>query len=98
MKKRILCLVLTIVVGAIAGCQKIEAPMGPPGGAPLDFSGATKSIPLEHGRLIGVTQLANPNRPLAVLWFERPDQTITGVRVNVSTGVIFSTVIVLPRK
>lgn len=98
MKKLILCLVLTLVVGAIAGCQKIEAPPNPLRGTPLDFSGLTNAIPLEDGRLVGVTQFANPDRQVAVLWFERPDQTITGVRVNVSTGVISSTAIIVPRK
>jgi len=97
MNKLFLGLVLTVAFGAIAGCKKLETPPNPTGGsAPMDFSGVTKAIPLDQGRLVGVTQLEN--RLIAILWFERPDQTITAVRVNVSTGAIYSATITVPRK
>lgn len=96
MRKLNQALALALAVVGLAACQKIEAPSSPTGGGtPLNFTGVTNAIPLDHGRVIGVTQLDNSQ--VAILWFERPDQTITGVRVNVSTGVIWSTAITVPR-
>jgi hypothetical protein len=97
MKNPCHALVISLAVLGIAACQKIEAPANQSArGTPLDFSGVTNAIPLDKGRLVAVTPL--DTRPIDILWFERPDQTITGVRVNVSTGVIWDTAITVPRK
>lgn len=97
MKKLNQALALTLAVVGIVACQKIEAPPSQTGGGtPLDFTAVTDAIPLDQGRFVSVTQLDNSQ--VAVLWFERPDQTITGVRVNVSTGVIWNTTITVPRR
>ncbi len=97
MKKVYPALALTLALAGVVACQKIEvAPSQTGGSTPLDFTGVTDAIPLDQGRFVAVTQLDDSQ--VAVLWFERPDQTITGMRVNVSTGVIWNTAITVPRR
>ena len=75
-------------------CEKI-APQVVPVGEPIDFSVTMDDIPLQYGRLVSVTSDA----PLVdILWFEQADQTIVGVRVNVSRGTVSKEVIRIERE
>ena len=74
----------------IASCTKIDES---PGG----WVAASGGIPAEYGRLVSVTPV-NERRFQAVLWFEQADQTVVGVRVNVSRGEVGPLVISFPRE
>lgn len=82
--------VLTLSLGAVA-CQRLEQPES---SKPAKFMSA---IPLDHGDLISVT--LHPDQPrLAALWFQKPDKTISVVRVNIAEGKIYEDVITIARK
>jgi hypothetical protein len=77
----------------IASCEKIEPQVI--AGEPIDFSLTMDDIPLQYGRLVPATSV----RPLRnILWFEQADQTIVGVRINVSRGTVSKEVIRIERK
>ena len=77
----------------LASCEKIEMREFP--GDPIDFSNTTDHIPLQYGRLVSSTQIT-PNAN--ILWFEQTDQTLVGVRVNVSRNIVSAEVIRIERK
>ena len=78
----------------LASCEKIE-PQVVPAGEPIDFSSTMDDIPLRYGKLVSVTSTAPY---VNILWFEQADQTIVGVRVNVSRGTVSKEVIRYERK
>lgn len=77
----------------ITSCEKIETTTIP--GDTVDFSAKMDGIPLDYGRLVSVTSAAPF---IQTLWFEQADQTIVGVRVNVSRSTISKEVIQIERK
>ena len=78
----------------MASCERID-PQVVPAGEPIDFSATMDDIPLQYGRLVSVTSDAPF---LDILWFEQADQTIVGVRVNVSRGTVSKEVIRIERE
>ncbi len=77
----------------IASCEKIEQQVIP--GESIDFTATMDDIPLQYGRFVSAT-MSGPHAN--TLWFEQADQTIVGVRINVSKGTISKEVIKLERK
>ena len=99
MAKRNIALSLLLVVLTFGiSCKKIETAK-PKIAGPLALQ-ATRfadAIPAEYGNLVGVTQ--NPQDVGWVgLWFQKPDQTITAVFVNVEQGRIFEKTLTIPRR
>ncbi len=94
MIKKTITMFATLMLGLmIASCEKIEQ-QGIPGEA-IDFTASMDNIPLQYGRLVSATL---DQRYGNILWFEQADQTIIGVRVNVSRGTISEEVIRVPRR
>ena len=92
-KKTIKMLPVLFLGLLIPSCEKIEPQVIP--GEAIDFGDAMDSIPLQYGRLVSATS-AQPY--VHVLWFEQADQTIVGVRINVSRGVISKEVVRIERE
>ena len=92
-KKTIKLLPVLFLGLLIASCEKIEPQVIQ--GESIDFSATMDGIPLQYGRLVSATS-AVPY--VNTLWFEQADQTIVGVRVNVSRGTISEEVIRIERK
>ena len=76
-----------------SACQKIETQ--DMAGQPLDFGATMDNIPLDYGRLVSAVPVT---QHVDVLWFERDDGTIVGVRVNVSRGTISKEAIRIERR
>ena len=97
MLKKLLALlyVPALSLGTIA-CQEIEE--RPAFEATLTFEKVkfTDAIPLDYGELLAVTPTRAPHQ--AALWFERPDKTITVVRVNISVGGVAGDALIIPRR
>ena len=93
MKKAVQMLPALMLGLLIASCEKIEPQVI--SGESIDFSASTDSIPLQYGRLVSATS-AEPY--INVLWFEQADQTIIGVRINVSRGTISKEVVRIERE
>ena len=77
----------------IASCEKIEPQVISV--EPDVFSVSMDDIPLQYGRLVSATSVT---QYINVLWFEQADQTIVGVRINVSRSIISKEVIRIERK
>ena len=94
MIKKIITIFATLMLGLmIASCEKIEQQVIP--GEAIDFTASMDNIPLQYGRLVSAT---SGQMHVSILWFEQADQTIVGVRINVSRGVISEEVIRVERK
>jgi hypothetical protein len=92
----LLTLLPAAVLGVlIVGCERLPPPDGEPRGEPLSFNELTDTIPLEYGRLVTITPRGEHG---AVLWFERPDQAVVAVRVNISHGGMSRTTVTFPRR
>jgi hypothetical protein len=81
----------------LGACQKLEqSPEFEPTlkMVPNQFLDA---IPGEYGQLVSVTNVAGQPY-IANLWFQRPDQSITVVRLNWSKGFITKDALVIPRR
>ena len=95
--KTVLPCILIVLVFSVS-CKKLETAqpkiVGP---LTLQASRFDDAIPSEYGNLIGVTQ--NPQEVGWVgLWFQKPDQTITALFVNVEQGRIFEKTLTIPRR
>ena len=77
----------------IASCEKIEPQVISV--EPDVFRFSMDDIPLQYGRLVSATSVG---QYINVLWFEQADQTIVGVRINVSRSIISNEVIRIERK
>ena len=94
MIKKAITMFATLMLGLmIASCEKIEQQVIQ--GESVDFSASMDNIPLQYGRLVSATSL---DQHTNILWFEQADQTIVGVRINVSRGKISEEVIRVPRR
>ncbi len=80
---------LVLALG-LAACEKLPDSAGRPETIP--------AIPADYGELVGVTPHgAHPY--VTVLWFQKPDKTIVGMRVNLAHGsIIREPVVTIPRK
>jgi hypothetical protein len=92
-KKTIKMLPVLFLGLLIASCEKIEPQVIP--GEGIDFSAKMESIPLQYGRLVSATSVS---QQINILWFEQADQTIIGVRINVSRGMVSKEVIRIERE
>lgn len=73
---------------AAISCKKIPEP---------EAFRAMDRIPAEYGELVNVTPFG-PQPYVAVLWFEKRDQTIVALRVNLATGEIGDKSLTFPRQ
>jgi hypothetical protein len=81
-------------------CEKLEtAKRGEYKAGPLKFetSEFTDAIPLEYGKLVGVTMHPQSSH-WAALWFQAEDSTISVVWVNVVEKRIQEDVLKIPRR
>lgn len=98
MSKRVALVIgsLLLVLG-IASCQKLETTRSKSVAPPFEAVNSVAALPAEYGNLVGVT--SHPSNPYWVsLWFVKEDKTILAVRVNQSTGEIYSRVLTIPRR
>ncbi len=88
MIKKTITIFATLMLGLmIASCEKIERQQV--------ITTSMDNIPLQYGRLLSATSLDQHRH---ILWFEQADQTIVGVRINVSRSRISEEVIRVERK
>jgi hypothetical protein len=80
--------VLVVALG-LAACEKL-----PEGGRDVEY---IQAIPAGYGEVVGVTPHgAHPY--IAVLWFEKPDKTIVGMRIDLAHDrIIREPVVTIPR-
>ena len=96
MNKNSLLVPLTLFLSfCLISCEKIEEEVRVERNLGFESFGPTDSIPEEYGKFMGATA-DQPHQ--AMLWFEQPDGTITGFRVNFTTGAMLPTVLKIPRK
>jgi hypothetical protein len=82
-------------IGAVA-CQKLDTGRFAPGpGTPRAFK-ILDPIPLDYGELVAVTPHPE-NAYVVLLWFQKPDKTISVVSVNTSQGGVTPR-LTIPRK
>ena len=94
MIKKAITMFATLMLGLmIASCEKVERQVSP--GEALDYAATMDNIPLQYGRLVSATSGVGFSN---TLWFEQADQTIVGVRVNISRGTISEEVLRFERK
>ncbi len=94
MIKKTITIFATLMLGLMsASCEKIERQVIP--GEAIDFTAIMDNIPLQYGRLVSATSLGNH---MHILWFEQADQTIIGVRINVSRSTISEDVLRVERE
>jgi len=87
-------LVLGCLVLAASGCQRLDAPAGPPG---TQKTVTLDAIPADLGELVAVTTA--PQWPAnAQLWFVKPDKSIAMIGVNMRTLRVSGTSVVIPRR
>ena len=87
-------LVLGSLVLAASGCQRLDAPAGPPG---TQKTVTLDAIPAYLWALVAVTTA--PQWPAnAQLWFVRPDKSIAMIGVNMRTLRVSGTSVVIPRR
>ena len=97
------CVTLAVVLAlsfVLSSCRPAEVVVGRPD---IESVLATESlvsketIPPGYGRLVGVIQ--SPwNDEMAILWFEKPDKTITVVTVDFQDRRIVSSAVQVPRR
>ena len=96
MNRKLLGIPLTLFLSlCLMSCEKIETEFRVERNLGFESFGPTDSIPEKFGKFMGATS-ALPHQ--AVLWFEQPDGTITGFRVNFTTGAMRPTMLTIPRK
>ncbi len=91
-KKMLLSFFGMALILMVISCERLDEPAARQCGQ-IDCHPLADGISSEHGRLVSVT---TNNRFEVTLWFERPDRTVVGVRVNLSLGVIVDEV-TIPR-
>jgi hypothetical protein len=95
----------SIAIGVVLALSFVVSscrPIGHIEGSEMETVLATESVPFKdaipnsYGRFVGVLQSPGTNSR-AILWFERPDSTITAVWVDYIDGV-YEEVLLIPRK
>jgi len=84
-KQRLLTLFGTALALMVISCERLDQPASAAG---------ADEIPLAHGRFVSAT---GNTRYETMLWFEREDKTLVGVRVNTAQGTIGEAQISIPR-
>jgi len=91
-----LALIAALLCLTAAGCREIPSAAEPAGTLIATRPDLIDSVPLEYGRLVGISQhTAGPN--WVMLWFEAEDRSITAVGVNIHHGRYDSVVLQIPR-
>jgi hypothetical protein len=94
MIKKSITIFATLILGLmITSCEKIESQDYQT--ETIDFSANMEDIPLQYGKLVSAT---SAGQHVNMLWFEKADKTIVGVRVNTSRGTASEAVITFERK
>lgn len=98
MTRRTLLFVASVAVGLMQiACEKIEDTPRETGALKLSPAKFANAIPAEYGELVGVTP--HPGNPeWAAAWFQKPDQTIMVVWVDIVHGKIDEKVLEIPRR
>ena len=78
----------------LISCQRLDQGEGP---LPMEQAKVLDAIPLEYGKLVGVTQ-HREFTGVAVLWFEKPDKSIAAIQVNFVQGKMHPFILNIPRK
>lgn len=91
-KKMLLSFLGIALILMVISCERLDEPAVRYCGE-VDCQPLADGIASEHGRFVSAT---TNNRFEVTLWFERPDRTVVGVRVNLSLGVIVDEV-TIPR-
>lgn len=89
-KKMLLSFLGIALILMVISCERLDEPVAR---QCFDCQPLADGIASEHGRFVSAT---TNNRFEVTLWFERPDRTVVGVRVNLSLGVIVDEV-TIPR-
>jgi len=76
----------------LMSCEKRDRPRL--GADRISFREVADGVPLEYGRFVTAT---HNHRYAATLWFEQPDKTVIGVRVDTAQGFVSKSVIRIPR-
>jgi hypothetical protein len=92
-KKQLLSFFGMALALMVMSCERLDEPL-PTTGTFIDYGTEAEEIPLAHGRFVSATTFGQNG---AMLWFERPDQTVIGVRVSTSRGTVSEMVINIPR-
>jgi hypothetical protein len=87
---------MVVLCLAVTSCQKLDDPGLSVGQLQFDKIDLSDAIPLEYGKLVGVTPGDSPH--MAVLWFVKPDETIMVLRVNLSQGQFYRDTLSISRK
>ncbi len=89
---KILLVSICAIAMLLMSCERRDRPTPSP--EQTRFREMADGIPLEYGRLLTAT---HKDRFSATLWFEQPDKTIIGVRVEIGRGLIAESVVRIPR-
>jgi hypothetical protein len=85
--RRILVVLFLASTLAAVACRKVEPRFSTTVATPLPPPKTLASIALEYGELVAAAP--SPDNPYwFVLWFQKPDKTITVVYVNASRGLV----------
>jgi hypothetical protein len=95
MRKRYLGLGFAILALATTSCRKLPS-SGPPSRLPFQPVAMGDAIPMDYGKLVGVTS-GGPSGVWAQLWFETPER-ISVVYVDYNTGRLGPQTLVIPRR
>jgi hypothetical protein len=96
MNRNLLLVLLTLFLSfCLISCEKTEEEVRVERNLGFESFGPTDSIPKKFGKFMGATSDL-PHQ--AMLWFEQPDGTITGFRVNFTTGAMLPVVLNIPRR
>ena len=95
LRKMLVVLCVCALSAGVISCQKLQR--REPGYALLvETVELRNAIPLDYGDLVAV--FPHPmTRDLFVLWFQKPDKTITVLWVNLRSGSIGQNIVTIPR-
>jgi hypothetical protein len=95
---RIFFLLSAVVLATVlSACQKLPPqPQEAAAGVPPKAIPMTDAIPLEYGDLVGLAAAETPG--WALLYFQRADKSLVAVYVNAQRGIIWDTVVDIPRR
>ena len=94
LRKMLVVLCLCALSAGVISCQKMQR--REPGALPVETAELRNAIPLDYGDLVAVVPQPM-TRHVFVLWFQKPDKTITLLWVNVRSGSILQNVVTIPR-
>ena len=94
LRKMLVVLCVCALSAGVISCQKLQR--REPGALLVETVELRNAIPLDYGDLVAV--IPQPmTRDLFVLWFQKPDKTITVLWVNLRSGSIGQNIVTIPR-